>query len=234
VFVMPAPPLNWKEGEGQDIHLLRNGPASKPLIDALDITPAQKSNVVFIPKMEAGSDRHGVGVVSTTGVVSAVTPPDASFPKVRNFLLLAIFSETAGVTFETKIRVHIHNSVEDLILTPPTLTIHKDADECRFTVLARFTDKTIGDITDWPELTYQSADLSVATVNARGVLKAETTSGNAPITVNLKLASLGIDKTSAPAKALAKPSWEDVAKAATVSFVAGKVTPNPTFATEAC
>src|SRR6185369_8117902 len=218
---MGAPPLRWKENEGFDIHLLRNGPASKPLIDALDLDPGQAPNVVFLPRLAAGSDFHGIGVVN------AITPPDATFPKVRNFVLTATFTQTAGQNFEAEMRVHIHDSVKDVWLTPPTLSIHKDTDECRFTVLARFTDDCVGDITDWPQLTFKSGDESVATVAANGVLKAEATSGSAPITVSLKLPALGIDKTSPPAKVLAKPSWVDVAKAAKVDFVAGARRPNP-------
>lgn len=224
---MPAPPLNWKEGEGFDIHLLRNGPESKPLIDALDIDPGQKAQVIFLPRLAADSSHHGIGVTSPDGVVNAITPPDASLPKVRNFILTAIFTQPSLVNFEAEIRIHIHDSVKDIWLTPPTLTIYKDSNECRFTVLARFNDDSVGDITDWSELTYQSSAPSVATVDPKtGVLKAEATSGTAPITVNLKVPALGIDKTSAPAKALVKPSWADVAKAAKVSFVAGRVAPD--------
>ncbi len=223
---MPAPPLKWKENEGVDIHLLRNGPPSKPLIDALDIDPGQRPSVVFIPRLAAGSDLHGVEVVSTTGVVSAITPPDSTFPKVRNFILTAIFTEAPGVNFETEIRIHIHDSVKDIWLTPPSLTIHKDADECRFTVLARFNDDCVGDITDWPNFTFQTANPSVATAASTGVLKAEATSGNSPITVNLKIPALGIDKTSPAAKVIARPSWEQVARDAKVDFVAGKRRPN--------
>ena len=146
-----APPLRWKENEGFDIHLLRNGPASKPLIDALEFPPGQQAKIVFLPRLAAGSDVHGVGVVSSTGVVNAITPPDATFPKVRNFVLTATFTQAPGQNFEAEMRVHIHDSVKDLWLTPPTLSIHKDSDECRFTVLARVTDDCVGDITDWPQ-----------------------------------------------------------------------------------
>src|SRR5678815_2610671 len=191
---MAAPPLNWKEGEGFDIHLPRNGPASKPLMDAHDLDPGQQSRVIFLPRLAAGSDHHGVQV-GPNGVVNAITPPDASFPRVRNFILTATFNQAPGVSFEAEIRIHIHDSVKDIWLTPPTLTIHKGADECRFTVLARFNDDCVGDITDWSQLTYKSDDTSVATVNANGVLKAEATSGSAPITVSLKIPALGIDKT---------------------------------------
>src|SRR5215510_8637278 len=153
---MAAPPLKWKEGEGFDIHLLRNGPATKPLIDALDIDPGQKSQIVILPKLAAGSDHHGVQV-DANGVVNAITPPDPAFPKVRNFLLTATFTQAVGApNFEVEIRIHVHDSVKDIWLTPPTLTIHKDANECRFTVLARFNDDSVGDITDWPQLTYKT------------------------------------------------------------------------------
>lgn len=218
---MPAPPLRWKEGKGFDLHLLRNGPSSKPLIDDLDIDPAQKSKVLFLPRLDAGSDLHGVGVISATGVVNAITPPDASFPKVRNFILTATYTHAPGENYEAEMRVHIHDAVEALWLTPPTLTIHKDFDECRFTVLARFTDKCVGDITDWDQLTYASGAPSVVSVSTNGVLKAEATSGSAPITVSHGPVN------SPPAKALPRPSWVEVARDAKVDFVAGKRRPNP-------
>lgn len=223
---MSAPPLKWKEGEGYDIHLLRGGPASKKLIGALDLDASQKSSVTFIPNLVSGSDRHGVEVDVSAGIVTALAHPDPTFPRVNNFLLTALFAAPGGDKEEVEIRVHIHDSVEDIWLTPSTLTIHEGADECRFTVLARFNDKSVGDITDWPELTYRSLDAGVVTVLAGGIVRAEVPSGSAPITANLAIASLGINKTSAPATALAKPSWAEIAKAAKVEFVAGKRRPD--------
>ena len=92
-------------------------------------------------------------------------------------------------------------------------------------MLARFTDRVVGDITDWPQLIYKSGNESAVTVLSTGVLKAQASSGSAPITVNLTITSLGINKTSA-AIALAKPSWVEVGDNARVAWVAGKVRPD--------
>jgi hypothetical protein len=42
---MSAPPLNWKEDKGCDIHLIRGGPESRKLIDALDVWTAFRNEV---------------------------------------------------------------------------------------------------------------------------------------------------------------------------------------------
>jgi hypothetical protein len=229
---MAAPPLKWKEDEGYDLHLLRGGPSSKRLIDSLDLDAGQQSSVTFLYNLLGGSDHHGVELDVSAGVVTALPHPDPSFPRVTNFLLSALFAGPQG-THETAIRIHVHDSdspdsVKDIWLTPSTLMIHQgaDDDECRFTVLARFKDGVVGDITDWSQLSYQSSDPVIVKVLAGGVLKAEAPSGSAAITVSLNLPALGIEKTSAPVKALAGPSWPDVGKSAKVAWVAGKVRPD--------
>jgi hypothetical protein len=221
-----ADSLKWKEGEGYDIHLLRDGPPSKRLIDSLELGGVQVASVAFVPQLVGGTADNGMEIDASQGIVTALRHPDPSKPEVRNFLLSVVVETQTGDQYETEIRIHVHDFVKDIWLTPSTLTIHQDAPECRFTVLAHFNDDVVGDITDWPQLTYQSANLSAVTVNGRGLLKAEVPSGSAPITVNLALTSLGIDKTSPPAKVLAGPSWRDVGKNAKVAWVAGKVRPD--------
>ena len=227
---MPAPPLTWKKGEGSDIHLLRKAFESKRLIDALDIDPAQTSQITFIPNILGHNTQHGIQLDVATGVLRADAHPDPTFPEITNFLLTVTWADGSGASDQTEIRVHIHDSIKEIWLTPPTLTIHKGIDECRFTVYARFNDDCVGDITDWPQslFTYQSADESVAKALPGGILQAVATSGSAPITVRLSIPSLGIDKTSRPAQALASPSWADLGKDAKVSFVAGRRKPDET------
>src|SRR5438094_975947 len=114
-----AKPLKWKKDEGYDIHLLRGGPESKKLIDALDLDASQKSSVTFIPSLEGGSDHHGVELDVSAGIVTALTHPDPSFPSVTNFLLSAVFADPS-VFQETEIRIHVHDAVQDIWLTPST------------------------------------------------------------------------------------------------------------------
>src|SRR5206468_2021029 len=140
---------------------------------------------------EGGSDHHGVELDVSAGIVTALTHPDPSFPSVTNFLLSAVFADPS-VFQETEIRIHVHDAVQDIWLTPSTLTIHEGAaDEYRFTVLARFKDDVVGDITDWPRLRYKSVDLAAHTdstdvlVSAKGILKAVTPGKSAEITVRL-------------------------------------------------
>jgi hypothetical protein len=56
---MPAPPLTWKRDEGTDVHLLRDGPESKRLVDALDLAAGQAASVAFVPNL--------LGTSATTG-----------------------------------------------------------------------------------------------------------------------------------------------------------------------
>jgi hypothetical protein len=229
---MPAPPLTWKRDEGTDVHLLRDGPESKRLVDALDLAAGQAASVAFVPNLLGDVGDHGVELTADVGVVKARThpippPPKLPFPRVRNFLLTAVFDDGAGHASETEIRVHVHDSVEAIWLTPSTLSIHQGADESRFTVLARFGDDgCVGDITDWPGLSFQSADESVVEVLGDGRLRAVVPDGSTSVTATLTLPSPPTSRTSGPATVLAKPPWVQVAAAARVDFVAGRVVPN--------
>jgi hypothetical protein len=53
-------------------------------------------------------------------------------------------------------RVHIHESVKQIWLTPAALTVHVAADRPKFTVLAEFEDGVVGDITAWTNLSWSS------------------------------------------------------------------------------
>src|SRR4051812_29871021 len=101
-----ADSLQWKERQGYDIHLLREGPESKKLIDALDLDSSQISLAAFIPNLEGGVDTHGNELDASAGIVRALKHPDPSKPKVTNFLLKAMFASSDG-PLETVIRVHV-------------------------------------------------------------------------------------------------------------------------------
>src|SRR5262249_5737267 len=156
-----AETLVWKDGEGYDIHVLRTPQGvsplpSKPLDASFEIDPQfTQFPLTFIPHFKGN---QGVTVNSATGAVTATTSPSQT-DKLRNFRMTARQDVGQGRIFENIIRIHLHESVQKIWLTPASLTVHVDDSDCRFTVLALFDDGTVGDITDWPKamkLTYAS------------------------------------------------------------------------------
>src|SRR5712692_2750630 len=225
-MVLPFP---WKDGEGYDIHVLRGPLKSKSLLTSLQVdTSPNALKPVFTPNFTGASSVLGVSVDSTTGEVTATAQPAGQpnkFPSF-NFLIKAHQAVGGVATYETEIRVHVHNSIKSIWLTPSSLTPHAGSDECRFTVLARFDDDTVGDITDWPasQLSFKSSLATAVAVLTGGFLQAKVAGKTATITATLKPPT---NKT-ATAQVFTKPSWGEVGKAATLEFVAGPVQPDPT------
>lgn len=234
-----ADPLGWKEREGYDIHLLRGGPASKALDNSLALdTSSTALPPTFSAHFKGAPSNLGVDVNQASGEVTAAIQPGSPQPQFPNFNFLMTATQVVGgvSTRETKIRMHVHESIQKIWLTPATLTIHVGSDECRFTVLALFDDGTVGDITDWTQLTYQSADPTAVSVlgpsgatetsaaTTAGVLAAADAGRESVITVSLNLAAPPTN-LSATAKVFTAPKWEEVGKTAKVQFVAGPLTP---------
>jgi hypothetical protein len=237
-----AGPVRWKEGEGYDVHVLRGGPPSKPLDGALERDPA--GSLTFVPRFKGAPNNFGVSIDGATGVVTASILQGApSF----NFLLTAR-QTVAGTPSETIIRIHVHDSVKKIWLTPAALPVYLGSPECRFTVLAMFDrdpDGVVGDITDWPVLTYSSFNPFEVDVNNRGdIFRGEeepvggrlivrpgsaTPPEHVQITVELKLSSPPTDLEHT-AKAIPRPQWEEIGrdvKKTRVEFVAGEIAPRP-------
>src|SRR6185369_7416981 len=184
----------------------------------------------------------GVDVNPATGQVTATVQPSTP-PQFPNFNFLMTATQVVGgvSTSETTIRIHIHDSIKKIWLTPSSLTIHQFSPESRFTVLALFKDYTVGDITDWAQLIFTSSDpFTVDVRNVGDIINGEKEviggrlaarlgdfPNNPDITVSLKLASPPTD-LSFTAKVFPKPDWEDVAKDKNtkVQWVAGPQVPN--------
>jgi IgA Peptidase M64 len=240
-----ADPLTWKDGEGYDIHVLRGGPSSKALTEGLNLDPDGLSPF-FEPHFKGAPNNHGVAVNTITGEVTATGQPSPPQPKFPNFNFLMTARQTlVGEKLETIIRIHVHDSVKKIWLTPSPLTLHETPHQVsnqRFTVLALFDDDTVGDITDWPQLTYTSSNQFVVNVNNVGdifhgdeeiiggrLLPGDFSADNVDITVALKLDSPSID-LSATAKVIPKPPWAELArdlKTTKVEWVGGKMRPDP-------
>lgn len=180
---------------------------------------------VFLPHFQQTAAGHGVTVDPGNGQVTAATGAAAPFQNF-NFIMTARQIIGGVGTLETQIRVHVHRGVKKIWLTPETLSPRLGSDEMRFTVLAQFDDDTVGDITDWPQLTYTSAAptkvkvLPASATVRKGTLSAVAANTDADITVKLVLSTLSIN-LQATGKAFALPSWADAGKAAKVAFVDG-------------
>jgi hypothetical protein len=227
---MATLPLLWKEGEGYDIHVLRGGPASKALDGSLLLD--QSTNAlppVFAAHFKGAPNNFGVDVNTATGEVTASPHPGSDQPKFPNFNFLMTARQVVGgaATYETKIRIHIHDSIEKIWLTPSTLTVHVGSDEHRFTVLALFDDGTVGDITDWPQphLTFKSSDANIVDVLPGMALQAKTAGKDADVTVTLNLTSPSVTRSDTR-KVFTRPGWDEVGKNAKAQFVTGPITPN--------
>jgi hypothetical protein len=235
-LVMATAPLNWLDGEGYDLHVLRNGPPSKALDASIDFDqqfPAASFPLVFTPHFKGAPNSQGISVNTTTGAVTATAAPA---PKLRNFLMTV--SQARGTdSAETRIRIHIHDSIQKIWLTPATLTVPgvsaAQPDLYKFTVLALFDDDTMGDITDWPQVTLKSADTSIADVlpGSGGAIKVVVTAAmpsnqNVAFTAALTLAAPQTNLTTAPATVFPKPTWSNQVPTWPVEFVDGPVRPN--------
>ena len=91
---------------------------------------------------------------SATGVISAdVAVPTVPYP--RNFLVTGTVTATVDGSpkdFSVSLRVHVHTSVSQVFLSPPSLTVRFETtgafkSSVGFSVLAKFNDNLIGDIT---------------------------------------------------------------------------------------
>ena len=158
--------LNPRAVEGYDIHVLRDT-TSLPLRSILMLAedngnltradsatlPADVVSIIFRGEFapvgaqpQNTQEGHGVRLDIPTGAVTAT--PNPPTPRLRSFIVNATVLRTAGGALgPLPIRFHIHESVTEIWLTPSTLTLPGDAAGHRLSVLARFDDDTIGDIT---------------------------------------------------------------------------------------
>jgi hypothetical protein len=247
-----ADPLHWNRGEGYDIHVLRGGPPSKSLVSALRMPAgAVAGTLKFTPQFVGAPSNFGVVVDTATGVVSASPPPpNQSRTEINNFLMTISVEDNNAKKFESEIRIHVHNTVTAIWLTPETLNAYKGTDECQFTVLARFNGGVTGDITGWSQLTYSSIDPVSSSpsadvqVTSTGILKVINPGKSARIEVTLVVSIFPNPlplKRTASATVFAQPSWAELGAKADVRFMAeglrlirksdtqkdGTVVPNP-------
>jgi hypothetical protein len=146
---------------GLDIHLLPG--MSSPRLDQLlwlqySGTPKKivqasahepTTTVTFSARFAGAPHDHGVTLDPTKGRITVGALPAG--PQLRSFIITATASEggASPVSVSRRLRVHVHRDVKQLWLTPRRLTVRQGARSMRLTVLARFDDDVVGDVTNW-------------------------------------------------------------------------------------
>jgi len=138
---------------GRDIHLLPGlvSPRLDHLLHIDDTTGVFRADApptgvrthfqaLFLDQPSA----HGVTFSETTREIAVAAALPAG-PRLRSFIVLG--SCDGGGT--RQIRVHVHEAITDMWITPSTLHLRQGAKNVRLSVLARFDDGVIGDITNW-------------------------------------------------------------------------------------
>ena len=226
--------FRWRPGSGFDLHLLR-GSSSPSLLAGLQVKndanwvsaagpglPPDLLGISFTcDVLPVALVQQGITIDAATGRIdlTAVSP---GAPVLRNFLVHARATHTNVPALpnplEVDVRVHVHESVTQIWLTPTALTIHVGADGLQFTVLAGFDNGVVGDVTAWTNLTWSSSATGDVQVDAStGALKAITAGTGPTITVTLPAGVLTPARTGSGV-VHAQPPWAGQA----VEFVGGK------------
>ena len=159
--------------DGLDLHLLPGMDApqlNQLLFYDLPGNPSRRADssgtgvtVTFHAKLRGTPADHGITLVEGTGQLHMELAPA---PGLRSFIVTAKGVENSKVAFLIPIRVHVHDELDKLWLTPHPLTLRKGAQGVRLSLLARFTDGVIGDVTNWAanEKPHDTDDLTYARV----------------------------------------------------------------------
>jgi hypothetical protein len=207
----------WSGGKAFDLHLVAG--SSTPPLDTTALAleqspgspvwaspkPADVASVVFSPAFQAqgaqppGAHRgFGVTVNTSTGQVTVASPLPGG-DRLFNFLLTATVTLTGGSVLDPAVlRVHVHGAMADAWLTPNPLTVYHGADDTRLSILARFDDGVVGDISELDGVTWSSGDATKLTVGPQsGALRCVVHPATLTVTVTLPAAWGGGARTAA-------------------------------------
>jgi hypothetical protein len=225
----------WPWTHAFDLHLLPG--TTSPRLDQLLWTndtrgtkradaPHPGTTVSFKAQFDGAPARHGVTMNATTGQITVANPLPAG-PRLRSFLVDGSAKEGA-TTVTARVRVHVHDGLTRIWLTPAPLTARRDAKDIRLSILAQFTDGVIGDITNWcpfnpiaageqtfvsdtgtpgPKVVWSTSNAATIGVDAdTGVLDANTNVGNVTVTASLRPLPPAAGRF-ATARVDAAPAW---------------------------
>ncbi len=220
---MTSVSLFWDAGRGLDVHVLA-GETSPSLLGVL-VIEEHDGKLHFAtsppPDIDASTFRFepnfaslvvppangGITVDTATGAVTVAATRPAP-PRLERFVIEASVQTvtTPPTTLgPIPIRVQVHDRIDDLWLTPARLTVRRATTGVRFSVLARFEDDTVGDITGRSGIAWSHNDPGSPSdprvrVGPTGGLAASADAGTVTITASHQ-------GRTATAQALAAPAW---------------------------
>lgn len=170
--------LRWIKTRAADIHLLPE--FTSPQLFRLLVANVQDANgtITEVPAFTVDNVKFEFAEEPLKGLGQANGAP---MDPVRGTVAVAFQNNLAGHSFvikatatadgasaETRIRIHVHNAIKRMWLTPKRLTVRNGAKDVRFSVLAQFDDDTIGDITNWSPFTTPNGDTDFTYVHRTG------------------------------------------------------------------
>ena len=231
----------------RDIHLLPGlvSPRLDRLLAIEDTTgntladsPPAGVTVDFKLEFIGAPSDHGVTFNDATKEIEIASPLPPGL-RLRSFIALLGCNEGSQI-FSTQIRVYVHEAITEMWVTPSLLHVRKGAEKMRFSVLARFDDGVIGDITNWsrfqdlpsgagtfvhrkgeaePALHWSNAPGSQVTVDPdTGVLTCNAVNADEPIIVELRPLPAPPNRQAA-GRVLGGPEWTTPVK---LTHVQGK------------
>ncbi|MCC6397807.1 MAG: hypothetical protein IT282_12375 [Bacteroidetes bacterium] len=246
---MPINRIFWSGGKDRDLHVVSGRPSPNLTLNYLAFGKSDGTvewasqylaangdvTLVFTPLFKTQgaqpADTHkgfGISVHTKSGVITL----DAALPNPtkRNFIMEVTATDTSvpatPKVFTEYIRVHVHQSVTKLWLTPATLTVRPsgvprpETTEMKFLVRAQFDDGVVGDITDMSGLTWSpiknvndvTGQLAIDAGDAAGAIipitvKLPAALGGATATANMKIGTQWSIATPVSASIVAGGGW---------------------------
>jgi hypothetical protein len=233
--------MYWDNDSGRDLHIFRGDSSTRLGEHFLKFLLSDTDDEFVVPYAQAHLDEvelefkplftgeltgdviegHGIQVDTKTGRISV--RPNAPPLKKNNFIVEVTATLEDDVTFTRKIRVHVHQSVARMWLTPDALTVRPSLDppeitHYRFSARAEFDDGTVGDVTlnhgiQWAPDTH---------VNPQGrliVTAADQTDAEIEITATWDWINGTV--TTPPVRMRIAERWASEASPPTVSIVPG-------------
>jgi hypothetical protein len=147
-------------------------------------TAPDVTKIEFFGRFAGAPNNFGVSVNKNTGEVT-VTKPLPGPPRLRNFMLEAVVTVGATKLPALPIRVHVHASVKEAWLTPDKLTLHRNANGQRFTLLAKFDDDVVGYVWLLPGAVWSATPASAVSFDPIGGMTSNANTGTATVKATL-------------------------------------------------
>jgi len=107
------------------------------------------ANVTFGAVLDGPPTSHGIDLRVSTGEIRMTTAAPAA--GLRSFIVTATVVDDADPSKPrtVRLRVHVHSAIDQLWLAPNPLTVRLGAKGIHLTLLAKFTDGVIADVSNW-------------------------------------------------------------------------------------